>query len=166
MADESTHHQLHRLDHAPRGGAGPVPGGGAAAAAATIDAPAEYTFLTVTAITELCTNYDEVIKGQSNREFLSDFNNLIESAVTLALGHEVGGAVKPRIASDEQRTRALDVIVQGTILEKKLEGTRQEEKMEAIEESEKFEGIVSCMPQARKVVRTWLNARASAREQL
>ena len=52
------------------------------------------------------------------------------------------------------------------ILEKKLEGTRQEEKMEAMMESDKFEGIVSCMPQDRKVVRTWLNARANAREQL
>ena len=50
-------------------------------------------FLTVTAITEMCNNFDEVIKGKSIREFLSDFNNLIESAVTLALGHEVGGAV-------------------------------------------------------------------------
>ena len=42
-------------------------------------------FLTVTAITEMCNNFDEVIKGKSIREFLSDFNNLIESAVTLTL---------------------------------------------------------------------------------
>jgi hypothetical protein len=60
------------------------------------------------------------------------------------------------------------VIVQGMILEKKLEGTRQEEKMEAMMESGKFEGIVECMPEDHnhKVVRTWLNARFNAREQL
>ena len=135
-------------------------------APARADAPAEYSFLTVTAITEMYNNFDDVIKGQSNRELLSDFNNLIESAVTLTLGPALGSAVKPKNASDEQMTRALDVIVQGMILEKKLEGTRQEEKMEAMVESEKFEGIVSCMPQDHKVVRTWLNASANAREQL
>ena len=62
--------------------------------------------------------------------------------------------------------RALDVIVQGMVLEKKLEGTRQEEKIEAMMESDKFEGIVSCMPQDHKVVRTFFNARANAWEQL
>ena len=81
--------------------------------------------------------------------------------MTLTLGHELGGAVKPKNASDAQMTRALDVIVHGKILEKKLEGTRQEEKMEAMMESGKFEGIVECMPEDHnhKVVRTWLNAR-------
>ena len=64
------------------------------------------------------------------------------------------------------RGRALEVIVQGMILEKKLEGTRQEERMEALMESDKFNGTVSCMPQDHKVVRTWLNARVNAREQL
>ena len=55
------------------------------------------------AITEMCNNFDEVSKGQSNRELLSDFYNLIESAVTLTLGHELRGAVKPKNATDEQR---------------------------------------------------------------
>ena len=59
----------------------------------------------------MCNNFEEVIKGQSNRELLSDFRNLLESAVTLALGHDLGGAVKPKNASDAQMTRALDVIV-------------------------------------------------------
>ena len=79
---------------------------------------------------------------------------------------EVGGAIKTRNATDAQRTRALEVIVQGMLLEKKLEATRQEEKMEALVESAKFNGIDSCMPQDHKVVRTWLNARFNAREQL
>ena len=165
MADESTPPPSVPAGPVPGGGAGPVPGGGAAAAAAN-DASAGYSFLIATAITGLCTNYDEVIKGQSNRELLSDFNNLTEYVLTLALGHEAGGAIKPKNASDKQTTRALDVIVQGMILEKKLEGTRQEEKMEAMMESEKFEGTVSCMPQDYKVVRTWLNAMVNAWEQL
>ena len=56
--------------------------------------------------------------------------------------------------------------VRGMILEKKLEGTRQEERMEALMDSEKFNGIVTCMPADHQVVRTWLNARFHAREQL
>ena len=144
----------------PGGGSGPVPsegagGGGAAPAApARADEPAEYSFLAMAAITEMCNNFEEVIKGQSNRELLSDFKNLLESAVTLTLGHGLGGAVKPKNASDAQMTRALGGIVQGMILEKKLEGTRQEEKMEAMMESGKFEGIVECMPEDRKVQST------------
>ena len=63
-------------------------------------------------------------------------------------------------------SRALEVIVQGMILEKKLEGTRQEEKMEALMDSNKFSGIVMCMPADHQVVRTWRNARFHAREQL
>ena len=90
----------------------------------------------------MCNNFEEVIKGQSNRELLSDFNNLIDSAVTLTLGHELGGAIKPRNATDVQQTRALEVIVQGMILEKKPEDTRQEEKIEVLMESGKFEGVV------------------------
>ena len=46
------------------------------------------------AITEMCNGFEEGIKGQSNRELLSDFKNLLESAVTLTLGHEVGGVSK------------------------------------------------------------------------
>ena len=108
----------------PDGGAG---GGGLPPAAPTrVDAPADSSFLTVEAITELCNNFEEVIKGQSNRELLSDFNNLIGSAVTLTLGPELGAYhIKPRNATDAQQTRALEVVVQGMILEKKLEGTRQ-----------------------------------------
>ena len=112
----------------------------------------------------MCEAFEEVIKGQSNRELLSDFNSLIDSTPTLTLGAEVGSAIKPKNATDAQHTRALEVIVQGMILEKKLEGTRQEERMEALMESDKFYGIVSCMPQDHKVVRTWLNARFNAWE--
>ena len=42
----------------------------------------------------MCNGFEEGIKGQSNRELLSDFKNLLESAVTLTLGHEVGGVSK------------------------------------------------------------------------
>ena len=38
--------------------------------------------------------------------------------------------------------------------------------MEDLMESGRFSGIVSCMPQDHKVVRTWLNAWFNAREQL
>ena len=87
--------------------------------------------------------------------------------MTFTLGPEIGADyVKPRNATDAQHQRALEVIVQGMVLEKKLEGTRQEEKMEGLMESDKFEGIISCMPQDHKAVRTWLNARVNAREQL
>ena len=127
------------------GGGGPPP-----PAPTRVDAPAEYSFLTIQATTEMCDVFEEAIKGQSNRELLSDFNHLIESAVTLALGDEVGGALDPRNATDAQQRRALEVIVQGMILEKKLEGTRQEARMEALMKSDKFEGIVSCMPQDQK----------------
>ena len=49
----------------PGGGAMPDGGAGGAppAAPARADAPAEYSFLTVEAITEMCNNFDEVIKG-------------------------------------------------------------------------------------------------------
>ena len=87
----------------------------------------------------MCNDFDDSAKRQSGRELLSDFNNLLEYTVTLTLGYEIGGAVKLRNASDEQRMRTLAVLVQGMILEKKLEGTRQEEKMEAMMELEKFE---------------------------
>ena len=87
----------------PGGGAG---GGGAAAAPPSADEPNEYSFLTTGAITEMCNGFEEGIKGQSNRELLSDFKNLLESAVTLPLGREIGGAVRPRNASDEQMTGA------------------------------------------------------------
>ena len=91
----------------------------------------------------MCNNFEEVIKGQSNRELLSDFNNLIGSEIILTLGPELGAYhIKPRNATDAQQWRALEVIIQGMILEKKLEGTRQEEKMEVLMESDKFEGIV------------------------
>ena len=52
------------------------------------------------------------------------------------------------------------------LLEKKLESTRQEERMEALMESDKFNGSVTCMPADHQVVRTWLNARFHAQEQL
>ena len=83
--------------------------------------------------------------------------------MTLTLGEETGGAVKLSNASDEQRGRALHVLVQGMILEKKLEGTRQEEKMETMMESEKFEGMVVCMPEDHRIIRSWLKARFDAR---
>ena len=51
---------------------------------------------------------------------------------------EVGGAIKQKNATDAQQRRALEVIVQGMILEKKLEGNRQEERMEALMASDKF----------------------------
>ena len=101
MADESTPPPIAPTGLVPGGGAGPDPSRGAAAAAARADAPAEHSFLTVKAITEMCNNFDEVIKGQSNRELLSDFNNLVESAVALTLGPELGIAVKPKNASNE-----------------------------------------------------------------
>ena len=84
------------------GGAG---GGGRTPAAPTrVDAPAEYSFLAVEAITEMCNNFEEVIKGQSNRELLSDFNNLIGSEMTLTLGPELGEYhIKPRKATDAQQ---------------------------------------------------------------
>ena len=131
----------------PGGGAAGAAGGGVPVPPATtrIDAPDEYSFLTIGSITDMCEAFEEVIKGQSNRELLSDFNSLIDSAPTLTLGAEVGGAIKPKNATDAQRTRALEVIVQGMILEKKLEGTRQEERMEALMEPDKFNGLVSCM---------------------
>ena len=59
--------------------------------------------------------------------------------MTLTLGPEIGAYhAKPRNATDAQQMRALEVIVQGMILEKKLEGTRQEERMEALMASGKF----------------------------
>ena len=58
------------------------------------------------------------------------------------------------------------MVVQGMLLEKKLESTRQEERMEALMDSDKFSGIVTCMPADHQVVRTWLNARFHAQEQL
>ena len=62
----------------------------------------------------MCTAYEEGIKGQSNRELLSDFNRLIGSAMTLTLGPEIGAYhAKPRNATDAQQMRALEVIVQG-----------------------------------------------------
>ena len=88
------------------GGAG---GGGRTPAAPTrVDAPAEYSFLTVEAITEVCNNFEEVIKGQSNRELLSDFNNLIGSEMTLTLGPELGEPLggrlgEPRWTADDHR---------------------------------------------------------------
>ena len=82
------------------------------------------------------------------------------------MGAEIGDAIKRRNATDAQITRALEVIVQGMILEKKLEGTRQEERMEALMDSNKFHRIVMFMSADRQVVRTWLNARFHAREQL
>ena len=88
----------------PGGGAG---GGGAAAAPPSADEPNEYSFLTMDAISEMCNGFEEGIKGQSNRELISDFKNLLESAVALTLGHEIGGAVKPRNSSNEQMTGAL-----------------------------------------------------------
>ena len=81
-------------------------GDAAGAAPASGDEPAEYSFLTMPAITDMCNNFEEVIKGQSNREFFSDFKKLLESAVTSSLGHELGDAVKPKNASDEQTMRA------------------------------------------------------------
>ena len=108
MADESTPPPIAPTGPVPGGGA--VPSGGAGgggappAAPARVGEPAEYSFLAVTAITEICNHFDEVFKGQPNREQLSDFNNLIESAVTLTLGHELGGAIKPENALDEQMT--------------------------------------------------------------
>ena len=60
---------------------------------------------------------------------------------------EIGGAIKRRNATDAQVTIALEVIVQGMILEKKLEGTRQEEKMEALMDSNKFSAGLSCVCQ-------------------
>ena len=107
------------------GGGGPVP-----PAPTRWDTPEEYPFLTMGCITDMCEAFEEVIKGQSNRELLADFNALIDSAPTLTLGAEVGGAIRTRNATDAQRIRALEVIVQGMIPEKKLEGTRQEEKMD------------------------------------
>ena len=115
---------------------------------------------------EKCEKFEEGITGQSNRERLADFKALIEGAPTLTLGEEVGEALKPVNATDPQRMMALEVIVEGMILEKKLEGTRQEEKMEELMESTKFISIVTCMPQDHKVVRSWLNARFHAKEQI
>ena len=114
----------------------------------------------------MCEAFEEAIKGQSNRELLADFHALIGSAPTLTLGAEVGGAIKLKNATDAHQKRALEVTVQGMILEKKLEGTRQEGSMEALVDSEKFNGIATCMPADHQVVRTWLNARFHAREQL
>ena len=118
------------------------------------------------AITEMCNNFDEVIKGQSNRELLSDFNNLLASAVTLTLGREVGGAAKPKKCTgyaDDGRVRR----------DRSRDDPREEarghptgeEKTEAMLEPDKFEGIVAYMPEDRKVVRIWLTARVNAREQ-
>ena len=143
------------------GGGGPVP-----PAPTRFDTPDEYSFLTTDAITGLCSTFEEGITGQSNRELHADFAALFESAPTLTLGEEIGDAIKRRNATDDQIKLALELIVQGMILEKKLEGTRQEVKMEALVESNKFEGIVRCMPSDHSVVRTWLNARFHAREQL
>ena len=131
-----------------------------------IDEPEGYSFLTTERITTMCDTFEEDIKGQSNRELFADFVSLFESAPALTLGAEDGSAIKMRNATDAQRRRALEVIVQGMILEKKLEGARQEERMEAMMDSNKFSGIATCMPYDHKVVRTWLNASANAREQL
>ena len=91
----------------------------------------------------MCTAFEEDSKGQSNRELHADFLSLFESAPTLTLGAEIGEAIKRGNATDAQVKVALQVIVQGMILEKTLEGTRQEEKMEAlIMDSNKFRGIV------------------------
>ena len=100
-----------------------------------IDAPENYSFLTTEAITGMCTVFEEDSKGQSNRELHAGFLSLFEAAPTLALGAEIGSAIKRRNATDAQVKLALQVIVQGMILEKKLEGTRQEEKMEALMDS-------------------------------
>ena len=77
----------------------------------------------------MCTTFEEESKGQSNRELHADFLSLFESAPELTLGPEIGSAIKRRNATDDQVTRALEVIIQGMILEKKLEGTRQEGRM-------------------------------------
>ena len=54
----------------------------------------------------MCTAYEEGIKGQSNRELLSDFNHLIDSAMTFTLGPEIGADyAKPRNATDAQHQR-------------------------------------------------------------
>ena len=136
----------------PDGGGG---GGGPAPPAPTrVDTTDDYSFLPTEVITSMCTNFEEDSKGQSNRELHADFLSLFESAPMLTLGLEIGDALKRRNATDAQVTRALEVIVQGMILEKKLGGTRQEEKMEALMDSHKFRGIVMCMPADHQVVRT------------
>ena len=145
------------------GGGGPAP---SEPAPTRYDTPEHHSFLSTDAITDMCTQFEEDIKGQSNRELLADFLSLFESAPTLTLGEEIGGAIKRRNAEDAQVKRALEVIVQGMILEKRLENTRQEERMEALMDSNKFTGIVMCMPSDHSVVRTWLNARFHSREQL
>ena len=114
----------------------------------------------------MCTKFDEDCKGQSNRELHADFVSLFESAPELTLGPEIGSAIKRRNATDDQVKTALELIVRGMILEKKLEGTRQEERMEALMDSNKFRGIVMCMPMDHSVVRSWLNARWHAQEQI
>ena len=114
------------------GGGGGAAGGAAHPAPTRVDEPDHYSFLTTEAITGMCTKFDEDCKGQSNRELHADFVSLFESAPMLTLGEEIGGALKRRNATDDQVTRALEVIIQGMILEKKLEGTRQEERMEAL----------------------------------
>ena len=105
-----------------------VPGPTAPRRTTRPDEPEEYTYLTMGSISDRCDKFEEGIKGQSNRELLADFKIMIEGAPTLTLGEEVGDAVKPRNATDAQRRNALEVIVEGMILEKKLEVTRQEEK--------------------------------------
>ena len=104
---------------APPPGAPPGPpdgggdGGGARPAPTRVDVPSDYSFLTTRAITDMCTAFEEESKGQSNRELHADFVTLFESAPALTLGEETGGFIKRGNASDEQVTRALEVIVQG-----------------------------------------------------
>ena len=148
------------------GGGGGAAGGAAHPAPTRVDEPDHYSFLTTEAITGMCSKFEEESKGQSNRELRADFLSLFESAPVLTLGTEIEGALKRRNATDAQVTRALKVIVQGMILEKKLEGTRREEKMEALMDSHKFRRIVMCVPADHQVVWTWLNARFHAQEQL
>ena len=111
-----------------RGAAAAAGGGGPGPPVFTVDTPEEHSFLTTVAITDLCEAYEEATKGQSNRELFADFHSLIDSAPTLTLGAEIGSVIKTRNATDAQRRRALDVVVQGMLLEKKLESTRQEER--------------------------------------